>query len=850
MKTDWEGRVAAINGAKSGELAAIAEDEMEGEKVIAMVDETFQVMGTFNLADFIPWLSPLDPQRIYARAKRLNPRFEGYVLACIAERKRMLETRRRAGERGVEERDKGERDVEPERGYKNGGEGGKGEGGDVKLGGEESVVERVLVDALLEIESQVEEEVTGKDRITREEIMLLCLDLINAGTDTTAKTVEWALAELASHPAMLEHLQAEKSSVTMAAGNSFPGTGWFASGINTAQHLFPNATASGGDFRAASGLVAAFIAAVAVLVSTSWLSFLRRRRSLPPGPYPWPILGNLPDLGTLPFRSLAKLADEYGPILTVWFGSSPSVVISSPELALEVLKTNDKLCSSRPMIRTLEIFSLGGKNIVFSQPNDRWRKLRRLATLHLLSAKKLQESLLVREEEVRDMLDAIAADAITNPSDVTKTVAATTGGTAKSAAVAEEGIIEVRRYLSRATLNNIMRITVGKRFGYSSIRGAASATPKALLDAAMRIDWNARIAAMSGEKCGGEIRRDAAADAAAAPATGSDASAAAEMECRTAKTNLSSPTEATEGEVAFAIIEEGFALAGAFNLADYVPWLSYWDPLRMYARALRLAPQLFGLMGACIAERRQLLLQKKCSTNEGNVTLEEETTLVDTLFEIEGEGEDQMNQDEMLMLAIDMMMAGTDTTAKNVEWALAELAQHPDMLEMLRAEVDEAYARSARAAAEAGVAAAGGSDRPVSLPVAEMPYLQAVIKETLRHYPVAPFLVPHQTTGSITIGDYHIPPNTMIQINGWALSHDPTVWINSHKFDPSRFLVPEAPDVTGQNFSLLPFGSGRRGCLGTNLGLDLSARLLANFVRRFDFKLPEDVRAAGGLDMA
>ncbi|CAI5968868.1 unnamed protein product [Closterium sp. NIES-64] len=772
MKTDWEGRVAAINGAKSGELAAIAEDEMEGEKVIAMVDETFQVMGTFNLADFIPWLSPLDPQRIYARAKRLNPRFEGYVLACIAERKRMLETRRRAGERGVEERDKGERDVEPERGYKNGGEGGKGEGGDVKLGGEESVVERVLVDALLEIESQVEEEVTGKDRITREEIMLLCLDLINAGTDTTAKTVEWALAELASHPAMLEHLQAEVDAA-------------YANGINTAQHLFPNATASGGDFRAASGLVAAFIAAVAVLVSTSWLSFLRRRRSLPPGPYPWPILGNLPDLGTLPFRSLAKLADEYGPILTVWFGSSPSVVISSPELALEVLKTNDKLCSSRPMIRTLEIFSLGGKNIVFSQPNDRWRKLRRLATLHLLSAKKLQESLLVREEEVRDMLDAIAADAITNPSDVTKTVAATTGGTAKSAAVAEEGIIEVRRYLSRATLNNIMRITVGKRFGYSSIRGAASATPKALLDAAMRIDWNARIAAMSGEKCGGEIRRDAAADAAAAPATGSDASAAAEMECRTAKTNLSSPTEATEGEVAFAIIEEGFALAGAFNLADYVPWLSYWDPLRMYARALRLAPQLFGLMGACIAERRQLLLQKKCSTNEGNVTLEEETTLVDTLFEIEGEGEDQMNQDEMLMLAIDMMMAGTDTTAKNVEWALAELAQHPDMLEMLRAEVDEAYARSARAAAEAGVAAAGGSDRPVSLPVAEMP-----------------------------------------------------------------FLVPEAPDVTGQNFSLLPFGSGRRGCLGTNLGLDLSARLLANFVRRFDFKLPEDVRAAGGLDMA
>ncbi|CAI5501655.1 unnamed protein product [Closterium sp. Naga37s-1] len=365
-------------------------------------------------------------------------------------------------------------------------------------------------------------------------------------------------------------------------------------------------------------------------------------------------------------------------------------------------------------------------------------------------------------------------------------------------------------------------MTVGKRFGYSSIRGAASATPKALLDAAMRIDWNARIAAMSGEKCGGEIRRDAAADAAAAPATGSEDAAAAEVECRTDKNNLLSPTEATEGEVAFAILEEGFSLTRAFNLADYVPWLSHWDPLRMYARALCLAPQLFGLMGACIAERRQLLLQKKCSSNEENVILVEETTLADTLLEIEGDGEDEMNQDEMLMLAIDMMMAGTDTTAKTVEWALAELAQHPDLLERLRTEVDEAYATSARASAETGVAAVGGSDPPVSLPVAEMP---------------------------VTIGGYHIPPNTMIQINGWALSHDPTVWINPHEFDPSRFLGPAAPDVTGQNFSLLPFGLGRRGCLGTNLGLDLSARLLANFVRRFDFKLPEDVRAAGGVDM-
>ncbi|CAI5475097.1 unnamed protein product [Closterium sp. Yama58-4] len=500
------------------------------------------------------------------------------------------------------------------------------------------------------------------------------------------------------------------------------------------------------------------------------------------------------------------------------------------------------------MTRTLDILSLGGKNIVFSPPNDHWRKLRRLTMLHLLSAKKLQESLPVREGEIRVMLNAIAADvagtadeaaadATNDPSDVTYTGATTSGGTAKTSAMAEVGsTVEVRRYLNRATLNNIMRLTVGKRFGYSSIRGAASTTSKAILDAAMRIDWNERIAAMSGEKRGAEIRRGAAASA-AAPAIS------------TATTNVASAMEEAEGELAFAIVEEGFALAGAFNIADYVPWLSHWDPLRMYARAQRLAPQLHGFMRACIEERRELVQQKSRTAMVAREGSRNETTFVDALFEIEGEGEDQMDKDEMLMLTIDMMMAGTDTTSKTVEWALAELAQQTDMLERLRAEVDAAYARSASAAAETGAADAGGSDLVVSLPVAEMPYLQAVLKETLRRHPVVPILVPHLTTGSVTLGGYHIPPSTMIQINMWALAHDPTVWINPHEFDPSRFLGPDAPDVTGQNFSLLPFGSGRRGCLGTNLGLDLSARLLANFVRRFDFKLPEDVRAAGGLDM-
>ncbi|CAI5475655.1 unnamed protein product [Closterium sp. Yama58-4] len=496
------------------------------------------------------------------------------------------------------------------------------------------------------------------------------------------------------------------------------------------------------------------------------------------------------------------------------------------------------------MTRTLAILTLDVKNVAFSQPNDRWRKLRRLATLHLLYAKKLRESLPVREGEVRDMLNAIVADAAAT--DVTKTSEAADG--AKYAATEANEGIELRKYLNRVTLNNIMHLTVGKRFSYSSIRGAAGVTPKAILEAAMKIDWNERIATRTGE-----MGSDSAAE-------GNCAAAAAEGN----SSKLSSLTEEEEGELAFAIMEETFALVGPFNLTDYVLWLSYRDPQRIYVRIERLTPLLHGFLRACIEERRQLLKDSKNqsrirdapspsresaaedlsaasgnadgSRKEGSDQKAPEAAFVDALFEIEGEGEDEMDKDEMLMLV-------------TLEWALAELAQHPDMQERVRAEVDAAYARSASAEAETGAAEAGGTDFMVSLPVADMPYLQAVLKETLRHHTTAPILIPHMTSDSVTLGGYHIPPNTMIQINAWALAHDPTVWIKPHEFDPSRFLGPDAPDLTGQNFSLLTFGSGRRGCLGLNLGTDLSARLLANFIRRFQIELPEDVQAAGGVDM-
>ncbi|CAI5496151.1 unnamed protein product [Closterium sp. Naga37s-1] len=366
--------------------------------------------------------------------------------------------------------------------------------------------------------------------------------------------------------------------------------------------------------------------------------------------------------------------------------------------------------------------------------------------------------------------------------------------------------VELRGYLNRATLNLILRLTVGKHYTYSTIRRAAAAAPGEILDAAYKTDWEGRLA-----KKFAETSPRSAADAA---------------------------EDEMEGEKVIAMVDETFQVMGTFNLADFVPWLSPLDPQRIYWRAKRLKPNTDGFLYACIEERSEMLKKQ----GEGE---EAERVMVDALLEMEGEGEDRVTRKDMMLLCMDMMNAGTDTTAKTVEWALAELARHPAMLERLQAEVDAAHAKSA--AVGDGMGKQG--EENASLPVQEMPYLQAVIKETLRHHPPVPLLIPHMTTASVAIGGYTIPSNTIIQINGWGLAHDPTVWTNPDEFDPSRFLVPSAPDVTGQDFCVLPFGSGRRGCVGLNLGMDLSARMLANFIHRFSLKLPENVVKSGGVDL-
>ncbi|KAJ3684223.1 hypothetical protein LUZ61_013387 [Rhynchospora tenuis] len=172
-----------------------------------------------------------------------------------------------------------------------------------------------------------------------------------------------------------------------------------------------------------------------------------------------------------------------------------------------------------------------------------------------------------------------------------------------------------------------------------------------------------------------------------------------------------------------------------------------------------------------------------------------------------------------------MIFRGTDTTALLTEWAMAELILHPTVQSKLRAEIDSVV---------------GSTGTIQDSHVAQMPYLQAVVKETLRVHPPGPLLSwARLSTDDIQLSNgMVVPAGTTAMVNMWAITHDSSIWTNPDKFDPARFMVSEGGvdiDVRGGDLKLAPFGAGRRVCPGKNLGLVTVSLWVARLVKRFEW---------------
>lgn len=171
----------------------------------------------------------------------------------------------------------------------------------------------------------------------------------------------------------------------------------------------------------------------------------------------------------------------------------------------------------------------------------------------------------------------------------------------------------------------------------------------------------------------------------------------------------------------------------------------------------------------------------------------------------------------------DIITTGMDTTVISVEWAMAELVRYPRVQKKLQEELDSVI----------------GRDRIMSeTDFQNLPYLLAVVKESLRLHPATPLMLPHKASASVKVGGYNIPKGADVTVNVWAIARNPDVWSNPLEYRPERFLE-ESIDIKGGDFRVLPFGAGRRVCPGAQLGINLVASMIGHLLHHFEWSLPE-----------
>ncbi|CAH1428286.1 unnamed protein product [Lactuca virosa] len=451
----------------------------------------------------------------------------------------------------------------------------------------------------------------------------------------------------------------------------------------------------------------------------------RHAKRLPPGPTPWPIVGNLPHLGTIPHHALAALAKRYGPLMHLRLGFVDVVVVASASVAAQFLKAHDANFASRPPNSGAKHMAYNYQDLVFAPYGPRWRMLRKICSVHLFSAKSLDDFRHVRQEEVAILTRALV-------------------GAGKST-------IKLGQLLNVCTTNALARVMLGRRvFGDGS--------------------------------GGGDPKADEFKD----------------------------------------MVVELMVLAGEFNIGDFIPALDWLDLQGITKKMKKLHTRFDSFLNTILEEHKT-----GSGGPSGHVDLL--STLISLKDDADGEG-GKLSDIEIKALLLNLFAAGTDTSSSTVEWAIAELIRHPELMKQAQQEMDIVV----------------GKDRLVTeLDLSQLTFLQAIVKETFRLHPSTPLSLPRIASEICEINGYNIPKGSTLLVNVWAIARDPKMWTDPLEFQPSRFLPggekPNA-DVKGNDFEVIPFGAGRRICAGMSLGLRMVQLLTATLVQAFDWEL------ANGLD--
>lgn len=204
------------------------------------------------------------------------------------------------------------------------------------------------------------------------------------------------------------------------------------------------------------------------------------------------------------------------------------------------------------------------------------------------------------------------------------------------------------------------------------------------------------------------------------------------------------------------------------------------------------------------------------------------------LAEIEKNTDDPaagFNHTNMTLCALDLFLAGSETTFTTLRWGLLFMIKYPDIQEKVQAEIDRVV---------------GPSRPPCMADRADMPYSNAVIHEVQRMGNILPLGVPRMATCDTTLGGYFIPKGTPLLVNLTSVLFDENEWETPDTFNPGHFLDSEGNLVRKDAF--LPFSAGKRVCLGEQLARMELFLFFTSLLQKFSFSPPQGVEPSLNTD--
>ncbi|RXH72278.1 hypothetical protein DVH24_033816 [Malus domestica] len=464
------------------------------------------------------------------------------------------------------------------------------------------------------------------------------------------------------------------------------------------------------------------------------------RPVLPPGPKPFPIIGNLLELGNKPHLSLTKLSQIYGPVITLQLGQVTTVVVSSSTAAKEVLRTHDQFLCNRTVPSAVRACDMGEHSLPWIPASAKWRSLRKIFNSQLFAVKVLDASKAIRHKKVQELIADVNASKVKgNAIEIGRAAFSTTlnllSRTMFSMDLADPKSETTKEF--KETVWGLMEEAGKPNLGdYFPVLGKLDpqGIQRRMTNHFLKMEqlFDQIIAQrLESRKAHDYITRDDMLDA------------------------LLSISEVNCEEMDKNKMEHLFLITNGNNVHGKLQSTTdiYRDRCGVCPHGGLLSHTMFSMdladpRSETAKEFKDIVLEEFIMTNGIQTT---PISICVWLFIT------------MTHIQLQLYWNGQSLSYYATQKKLSKVQE----------ELDQVI----------------GKGKPVEQSdIVGLPYLQAIIKETFRLHPAMQLLLPRKAEEDIEICGYIVPKGAQVFVNAWAIGRDPSIWDSPNSFELERFL--------------------------------------------------------------